>query len=1658
MKKLISVFLALILILSCLPLSAAAKEATVEQKFKLLLEDMEITYRYHQPARYYYAELQKGDRWVLIRAGMTDQNPQDGDSPKHYAVVGNKLIAAHASSEPFKSGYGVYDTHSGAFYDLTDAWDRDFSGLRDAWNAMNADTKIAYECSAAIIGDADQDGELTILDATRIQRYLAELNQNPFSMVKASDYYYGYPIGCTIDFDRDGSFTIMDATKIQRNLADLPNNLETKLAFDLRTVHGDDVGKNIARVITSAKELDSFFRTYGENPNNGGEFVSRDDIAGYDDAYFESKMLIGCYVYLTSGSYHLRYQGAKITADGTLDVSFKRNDPNIVTDDSNERFVLIEASAAFADDIRRVTLSVTADSALSIVDTFEYGKGITRPADPAKEGYREVASTSVFWANMMDPGDNPPLDWRAYDYIMTNVGGIADAEENRYERGFIAVIENMTQLTYLFPKADTAKYNDKFFQTNVLVAGVAYLNASVTRLELSHLAVKDGVLYAQADAISQYPSEPVPASNRYYNVYAVKKSALASATHTAIWVSGQSESSVIAQIPFYDRISATAPSDLNSGGYQEVAGEKLTISAPYKYDYGFGGALKDIDTGYVLLLRDREDFEHYLPEFDTEKNLDDAFFKDYAVLAMLQHGGADEAYATLSDVAVSQDGTLWCSPQIDYHYLYIDGVAVTSPTDPVVWTFLKVRQSDVKSVNALNFWKAHVYDPDKDYEYTVNDDGDVEITKYIGDKTIVSVPSSIGGKKVAAVGDKAFRLSKVERVALPDTVTKIGEKAFASCTYLTSITIPDSVTSIGSQAFYYCSSLADLTMSKNVTFIGSYAFYACNSIESFTIPSGVTRINNDTFGYCTGLKSLTMSDNVTYIGEQAFYRCNALPSIRLSSNVQTIDISAFEKCISLKSLSIPRTCKTFRAKAMMDCRSLESVYFANETPAGFELLPIENYTIGSSAFEGCTALTDVSMPDTIKTIGSRAFFGCSSLGEFDLPGSVTEIGADTFNGCESLTAVRQNKSGDLTVKTVGDYAFRSCTALRDIRFTDSLTDIGDAAFRGCSSLSSLDLKENLKTIGTDAFLECTALKKLTVPQSVTSISSGALGYTVDDTNHYVKRTDFTIRGYLNSKAHTYATQYSIPFEAIDEEDGIFSTLITDDKKVAEGVYGEAVEYENLPTRDICFELDYNKYGNDLSVFTGQPFRVAIIRSYDEYQRFFSTAYFEEYDTAYEPKGAVYMSVDANDEGQPLPEEFFTDNALIVGVGTFSLGSGRLTFDEIRRMENGELVIRFNSLTADDLNHGAPYAAPILGYEFAAAQVSQEVVRNVQSVKMLPQVKRLSDAGILTFNVIDAYYPQGDLKLGQDHTAVYITSADEIDGAIDTLYTDLLTGTSHRDKDDHVFSAQSLDERWFETHDLIGVRVYKDRGLSARVNEVYVESGKMTVVVNTDYIPSYSGVEESNESKSRWAFFFIGIDKRATPEDVLAVLVGETVVAKPIIYLYPEEETELTVTLGKSEELTCTYPAYNTGWHVTAKPDGTLIDDAGRSYYSLYWESKSKTTVTMPDGFVVKGEDTAKFFEEKLAALGLTEREAEEFIVYWLPLMQDNEYNLIRFATAEEIEEIMPLSFSVQPDTVIRVLMEYTPLDEYIEVTEQELTPAPERKGFTAVEWGGTRIG
>lgn len=177
--------------------------------------------------------------------------------------------------------------------------------------------------------------------------------------------------------------------------------------------------------------------------------------------------------------------------------------------------------------------------------------------------------------------------------------------------------------------------------------------------------------------------------------------------------------------------------------------------------------------------------------------------------------------------------------------------------------------------------------------------------------------------------------------------------------------------------------------------------------------------------------------------------------------------------------------------------------------------------------------------------------------------------------------------------------------------------------------------------------------------------------------------------------------------------------------------------------------------------------------------------------------------------------------------------------------------------------------------------------------------------------------------------------------------------------------------------------------------------------------------------------------------------------KPVIYLYPQQKQEINISLDYKGQLSHTYPTIKeNGWKIIAEPNGTLWDENGQEYYALFWEGIPNKQIIPKDGFIVSGNNTAKFLEEKLSYLGLNRREANEFILYWLPRMESNPYNLIHFS-GNEYEDLVKLNIAPKPETIIRVMMITQPLQTKINFPLQDLKSLKKiRKGYTIVEWGG----
>jgi hypothetical protein len=178
--------------------------------------------------------------------------------------------------------------------------------------------------------------------------------------------------------------------------------------------------------------------------------------------------------------------------------------------------------------------------------------------------------------------------------------------------------------------------------------------------------------------------------------------------------------------------------------------------------------------------------------------------------------------------------------------------------------------------------------------------------------------------------------------------------------------------------------------------------------------------------------------------------------------------------------------------------------------------------------------------------------------------------------------------------------------------------------------------------------------------------------------------------------------------------------------------------------------------------------------------------------------------------------------------------------------------------------------------------------------------------------------------------------------------------------------------------------------------------------------------------------------------------------KPILYLYPKSDIDVSVKLKHSENIVHSYPKYvKDGWKVNVKKDG-IITYKDKKFYSLYWEMLDYGDFNFNEGFVVKKDDLIPFLEKSLKKLGLNYKESQEFIIYWLPILEKNELNLIKFETIEYNKK-QPIEILPKPDTLIRVMMVYKKIDAVDILIKQQVLPENKRIGFTAVEWGGVEV-
>ena len=336
---------------------------------------------------------------------------------------------------------------------------------------------------------------------------------------------------------------------------------------------------------------------------------------------------------------------------------------------------------------------------------------------------------------------------------------------------------------------------------------------------------------------------------------------------------------------------------------------------------------------------------------------------------------------------------------------------------------------------------------------------------------------------VTVIEYSAFRdCSALTSVTIPECVTSIRDSAFSGCSSISSISIPDGVTRIGSGAFSGCSSLSSVSIPDGLTHIESWTFEGCSSIKSINIPASVTKIGSDAFAYCGSLETITVeSDNPVYHSNGNCLietetkililgcRNSVIPS---DGSVEVICADAFEGCSLLTSIAIPESVTEIGYGAFRGCSSLVSIIIPNSVTS-----------IGYWTFSECTNLSSVTIPNSVTEIGYGAFENCSSLSSIIIPEVVTKISDCTFSGCTNLSSVTIPNS----VTEIGFEAFEDCSSLVSIVIPEGVTSIGTQAFYECSNLSDVYIPNSVTEIGHGAFMDCTSLDSILIPESVTSI-------------------------------------------------------------------------------------------------------------------------------------------------------------------------------------------------------------------------------------------------------------------------------------------------------------------------------------------------------------------------------------------------------------------------------------------------------------------------------------------------------------------------------------------------------------------------------------------
>lgn len=404
---------------------------------------------------------------------------------------------------------------------------------------------------------------------------------------------------------------------------------------------------------------------------------------------------------------------------------------------------------------------------------------------------------------------------------------------------------------------------------------------------------------------------------------------------------------------------------------------------------------------------------------------------------------------------------------------------------------------------------------------------------------------------VTAIGSRIFDGYKlIPSITVPSTLKTIGDYAFSNCTALTSLEIPEGVTYIGRRAFNNCTSLTSLTFPESVEKIGDMACFNMKSLRTFAlltdcqVPSNLfcndsessnevttlilgDKIETIPMNFMKGatkLENVQLGENVKVIKNSAFENCQSLRAINLPAGLTNIELYAFYQCENLAGkLTFPASCIEIGEAAFKGCFSLEEVEFngiqkigqnAFEGDHSIRKVTINEGTeqINVSCFAGCSGITELELPSTLKVLQSNAFQYCTNLTftDFILPENVTILGSGCFQGCDKIekvtipaacttmggTAFKDCKglrSAEILAAKgkIGAGTFQNCTALEYVHIGGGVTGINNNPFQGCSSLKTVNITAPLTTIGINCFSGCSSIEEVMLPETLQTLNTSA---------------------------------------------------------------------------------------------------------------------------------------------------------------------------------------------------------------------------------------------------------------------------------------------------------------------------------------------------------------------------------------------------------------------------------------------------------------------------------------------------------------------------------------------------------------------------------------